>query len=111
MEKNNKNTNEKEIKGMQKTNRMSRLSEYRDRILDLMENLDDLMDDIDALQEDMEEDLKEQDSKQSIEVPFPDMPDEEDVNVEGLEMTVTFIVPDGSRLTLPVDILGGKYEH
>ena len=111
MEKNYKNINEKENKEMQKANRMSRLSEYRNRIIDLMDNLDDLWNDLDALQGDMEKDeLKEKDTKQLVEVPFPEISDEEDLDEKDIQMTVT-IVMGGEKITIPVDLAGGKYEH
>ena len=111
MEKNNKNTNEKENREMQEKNRMSRLNEYRNRIIDLMDNLDDLWDDLDALQEDMEKDgLKEKDTKQPVEVPFPEISDEEDLDEHDIQMTVT-IVMGGEKVTIPVDLAGGQYEH
>ena len=59
----------------------------------------------------MEKDgLKEKNSKQPVEVPFPEISDEEDSDEDDIQMTVTIVI-GGEKVTIPVDLAGGQYEH
>ena len=81
--------------------RNNRLSEYRDRIFDLMDELEDILYELDELQEEMEEDELDQpdsvdDENESEEAPEEDAP----------QVTVCFF-PKGCEFMIPVEIFGG----
>ena len=81
--------------------RNNRLSEYRDRIFDLMDELEDVLYELDELQEEMEENELDQ----------PDLADDEDESEETQEgnaprVTVCFF-PKGCEFMIPVEIFGG----
>ena len=109
MEKNNKNTNEKENKEMQNKERISRLGAYRNRIFELMDCLEDVVDELDELQEEMEEDEIEGSAvSDRAEIPFPSLDEAAEETGEDSvpQMNVTVCVfPEGKNYVLPVEMI------
>ncbi len=107
--KDDKNMNEKENKGAEKSSRDRRLDAYRDWILDMVERLEDIVDELDELQEDLGDDQPSAEIERKPEIPFP--PVDGAGKGEMVEVQITVILPDGTNLEIPAAFLEALNEH